>query len=438
MRAAVVRASGGTATFTRRVGLKRRLSARSELALEDDAYDAAPKYSSKDIRSGPGLSHFINRSASEPAAAGKSDCGGKVAPREDEDKLAKLMRQVALAEAAEAAHERQSMLVDTHGRFHNYLRISLTERCNLRCTYCMPEDGVSLQPQSHLLTTDEIARVAELFVRSGVDKVRLTGGEPLLRRDLADVVGRISALGVRHIGVTTNGLVLKQRIQALAAAGLSHVNVSLDTLQEQRFNAITRRRGLEQVLAGIDAALDAGFGGRLKINCVVMGGVNEDELAAFVELGSSRPLDVRFIEWMPFDDNRWNEGKFVGYSSMLRSLQASYPEMARSGDERNDTTKWYRVPGHEGRVGFITSMSEHFCGSCNRLRVMADGSLKVCLFDGDETLSLRDALRAGLPDRQLGALVHAAVLKKKAALGGHGDMQGIARSSNRPMILIGG
>ncbi|CBJ29460.1 conserved unknown protein [Ectocarpus siliculosus] len=334
-------------------------------------------------------------------------------------------------------HE-HSMLSDTHGRHHNYLRISLTERCNLRCVYCMPEDGVDLQPQSKMINQQEILRLASMFVDAGVDKIRLTGGEPLVRKDLPDIVRALSSLeGVRNVGVTTNGINLKRKIPALREAGLTHINVSLDTLQPDRFAAITRRKGLDTVLASLDAALAHGYGGRLKINCVVMNGVNTDELADFLEFTRDQEIDVRFIEWMPFDDNRWKDAKFFSYQSMLDVIRERYPDLERTVDSANDTTKWHRVPGYRGRVGFITSMSEHFCGTCNRLRITSDGNLKVCLF-GDESLSLRDALRGGLSDAEISVLVRAAVLGKRAALGGHGDMYGIANAKNRPMTTIGG
>eukprot|EP00904_Undaria_pinnatifida_P005026 jgi/Undpi1/1653/HiC_scaffold_11.g05043.m1 len=336
-----------------------------------------------------------------------------------------------------AGHE-ASMLSDMHGRHHNYLRISLTERCNLRCVYCMPEDGVDLQPQMKMLNQQEILRLASMFVDAGVDKIRLTGGEPLVRQDLPEIVKALSSLdGVRNVGVTTNGINLRRKIPALREAGLTHINVSLDTLRPDRFAAITRRKGLDAVLSSLDAALAHGYGGRLKINCVVMNGVNTDELADFLDFTRDQELDVRFIEWMPFDDNRWKDSKFFSYQSMLDVIRERYPDLERTVDSANDTTKWHRVPGYQGRVGFITSMSEHFCGTCNRLRITSDGNLKVCLF-GDESLSLRDALRGGLSDAELSVLVRAAVLGKRSALGGHDDMYGIAGAKNRPMTTIGG
>jgi molybdenum cofactor biosynthesis protein A len=337
-----------------------------------------------------------------------------------------------------------STLTDSHGRFHNYLRVSLSERCNLRCTYCMPEAGVALQPEPKLLTTEEVGRLVGLFAAAGVNKLRLTGGEPLLRRDLAKIVRLSKGAGIEHVGITTNGITLQRHLHELQAAGLSHINISLDTLRRDRFSSVTRRNGFAAVMKGLEAAVSSGYAKRraLKINCVVMRGVNDDELMDFFALAKEEAIDVRFIEWMPFDDNKWDSSTFLGYEEMLQSLRSrcdltQLPESDERGSGANDTTKWFAAGGHMGRIGFITSMSDHFCEGCNRLRITADGSLKVCLF-GDESLSLRDAMRAGVSDDDLALLIRAAVRKKKAALGGHGDMHGIAASKNRPMTLIGG
>ncbi|GAB0489040.1 hypothetical protein MMPV_000255 [Pyropia vietnamensis] len=285
-------------------------------------------------------------------------------------------------------------LDDTFGRTHTYLRISLTERCNLRCRYCMPADGVTLTPPDSTLTTPEILRLAALFVRSGVTKIRLTGGEPLVRPDAVAVVAGLSALpGLASLGMTTNGLTLERHVPALRDAGLTALNVSLDTLVPARFELITRRRGQGRVLHAVDAALDAGFAS-VKLNVVVMRGVNEDEVVDFVGLTRDRPLDVRFIEYMPFGGNAWSDARFVSYAEMLGAIGEATGAIERVVDDPHDTCKHYRVPGYTGRIGFISSMTNHFCGGCNRLRLTADGSLKVCLFGSDE-VSLRDVMRGG-------------------------------------------
>lgn len=301
----------------------------------------------------------------------------------------------------------------------------------------MPADGVALTPPASTLTTPEITRLASLFVASGVTKIRLTGGEPLVRPDAVAVVAGLAALpGLTSLGMTTNGLTLGRHLPALRAAGLTALNVSLDTLVPARFELITRRRGQGRVLDAVDAALAAGFAS-VKLNVVVMRGVNEDEVGDFVGLTRDRPLDVRFIEYMPFGGNAWSDARFVSYAEMLGAIGERTGALERVDDDPHDTCKHYRVPGHAGRIGFITSMTNHFCGGCNRLRLTADGALKVCLFGADE-VSLRDVMRAGGTDDELAATVRAAVRRKHYSLGGKKDRHELARSDNRPMITIGG
>jgi cyclic pyranopterin phosphate synthase len=335
-------------------------------------------------------------------------------------------------------------LTDRFGRRHTYLRVSLTERCNLRCRYCMPADGVPLTPRDRLLTTPEIVRLVRLFVEGGVDKVRLTGGEPLVRKDAEDVAEAIGALPERPtLALTTNGLLLARKLDRLRRAGLSQLNLSLDTLRPDRFEAITRRRGLDKVLDALDLALDYGYAvpGRnertLKVNCVVMRGVNDDEVEDFVALTAERPVEVRFIEYMPFEGNGWAGDKLVPYRELLDRLSTRFV-LEPLDDGPSATAKTFRVPGHAGRVGFITSMTTPFCHGCNRLRLTADGALKVCLFGAAE-VSLRDRMRDGATEDELRAAIGAAVLRKKAAHGGADEIAAAARrAENRPMILIGG
>ncbi|CAM9129802.1 unnamed protein product [Choristocarpus tenellus] len=398
------------------------------------------------MKDGPGLADFLGSSSTHKGNENMpSETSSQTSPSLSIEAMRTLAARLREAETAKnrAAEglvnsANTSMLSDSYGRFHNYLRISLTERCNLRCIYCMPEAGVDLQAQNKMLTTEEIVRLGAMFVHAGVDKIRLTGGEPLIRKDLTEIVSSLSSLpGVRNVGITTNAITLRKKLPLLREAGLTHINVSLDTLRPDRFAAITRRKGLDAVHASLQEALQQGYGGRLKINCVVMRGVNSDEIAHFLEFTRDKELDVRFIEWMPFDDNRWNDDKFVSYEAMLEIIKEQYPDLQRSPDSANDTTKWHRVPGYQGRVGFITSMSQNFCGTCNRLRITSDGNLKVCLF-GDESLSLRDAIRGGMSDAETSTLIRAAVLGKQEVLGGHGDMYSIANTKNRPMTTIGG
>ena len=370
-------------------------------------------------------------------------------------------RATSRAAAAAAAEPRPALsrerldpalLVDRFGRRHTYLRLSLTERCNLRCRYCMPAEGVSdLTPGGELLSAGEIERVASVFARAGATKVRLTGGEPTLRRALARICGAVAALpGVESVGVTTNGINLLRKegagalLDNLVDAGLTSVNLSLDSLDATKFAALTRRPGktLDRVLRAVDAcAAHATL--KTKVNCVVMRGENDDELAAFARRWAGTGVEVRFIEWMPFQANDWSAGKLVAYDDMLGALRSSLAPGERlyqrdsDAADPHDTTRWWRLGG--AKLGFITSMTDHFCGGCNRVRVTADGSLKTCLF-GSDSVSLRDVLRGGASDADLAAAVHAALQKKHFRHGGHGGAEDLAKHAgeNRHMVRIGG
>ncbi|KAJ2951309.1 hypothetical protein O0L34_g5711 [Tuta absoluta] len=341
---------------------------------------------------------------------------------------------VRAAPAPTPAVETRAPLMDLLGRRHNYLRISLTERCNLRCQYCMPVEGVPLSPREKLLSREELSRVVRSFAALGVDKVRLTGGEPTLRSDLADIIQDISSVdGINSIGITTNGLVLTRKLPALQRAGLTHINVSLDSLQPQRYEHMARRAGLSRVLAGIDLALQLDYR-PVKINVVLMKGFNDDEICDFVEYTRDREVEVRFIEFMPFSGNAWDDSKLVPHKVAVRALMERYPDALPSLPRPNDTSRVWQVPGFAGSVGFISSMTKNFCSTCNRLRLTADGNLKVCLFGASE-VSIRDALRSGASDEQLEDMIRAALRNKKPQ---HAGMQNLKRMDNRPMILIGG
>ncbi|XP_049963558.1 molybdenum cofactor biosynthesis protein 1-like [Schistocerca serialis cubense] len=233
--------------------------------------------------------------------------------------------------------------------------------------------------------------------------------------------------------MTTDGLILTRQLVALQRAGLDGLNICLDTLQSQCYNQITRRKGWEHAMAGIDLALQLEYD-PVKINCVVMRGFNENEVCSFVELTKEKNVDVRFIEYMPFSGNKWNDGKMVSFCEMLQIIRKQWPNFDPLPNGPNDTSKAYHVPGFKGRVGFITSMSEHFCGTCNRLRITADGNLKVCLF-GNSEISLRDAIRSKCSEDDLLAMIGAAVRRKKKQ---HAGMMNLSKMKNRPMILIGG
>jgi GTP 3',8-cyclase len=324
-------------------------------------------------------------------------------------------------------------LVDSFGRQHTYLRISVTERCNLRCVYCMPATGITLRPREEILSFDEIERAARVCAGLGVRKIRLTGGEPLVRKNLPELVRRLAGIqGIDTVGMTTNGVLLKARIKELKQAGLHSVNISLDTLRPERFERIALRSHYDDVRAGIDAALEEGFT-PLKLNMVVMGGVNDDELHDFVEMTREYPINVRFIEFMPFKANEWNTGKFLPFSAMRERIEQQY-HLVPQDMQPAAVARDFGIPGFAGSVSFITSMSDHFCGGCNRLRLTADGSIKSCLFHHAE-VNVRAPLRAGASDDVLEDMIRCAVILKPRQ---HPAMEELARLENRSMIEIGG
>jgi cyclic pyranopterin phosphate synthase len=270
----------------------------------------------------------------------------------------------------------------------DYLRLSITDRCNLRCTYCMPPGGVEARAHSDILSYEELAAFARVAADVGITKVRITGGEPLVRLGCADFVGMLGRTsGIHDISLTTNGVLLPKFAGDLAAAGLQRVNVSLDSLDPDRFARITRGGRLEQTLAGIDAAFEAGFT-PVKINTLLLPGV-EDELDAFVELTREREVHVRFIEFMPLDrrvagDDLGGEGRLLAAGDLLSKLVERYELVAHDGPYGHGPAQYWKVPGARGTIGFIAGVSEHFCETCNRLRLTADGRLRTCLFSGSE------------------------------------------------------
>ncbi|KAI9730256.1 MAG: hypothetical protein M1834_006020 [Cirrosporium novae-zelandiae] len=364
-------------------------------------------------------------------------------------------------------------LTDNFSRQHNYLRISITERCNLRCLYCMPEEGVPLSPPPSLLTTPEIVYLSSLFVSQGVNKIRLTGGEPTIRKDIIPLMTQIGELrrnGLEELCLTTNGVSLHRKLDSLVSAGLTGVNLSLDTLDPFQFQLMARRNAFPAVMKSLSRILEMnrlGANIKLKLNCVVMRGINEREIIPFLELTRDQNLEVRFIEYMPFDGNKWNQNKMLSYKEMLSLIREKYPGLRKVQDSKNDTSKTFEVPGFQGRVGFITSMTHNFCGTCNRLRITGDGNLKVCLF-GNNEVSLRDLLRKGNEgkpideeameaikqvemeriaaggssgplgwserEQELLEVIGMAVKRKKERHAGMGELE---HMKNRPMILIG-
>ncbi len=333
-----------------------------------------------------------------------------------------------------AAASMRPPLVDSFGRTHTYLRISVTDRCNLRCFYCMPAEGIQPCSRDDILTYEEIARLTALFAEMGIRKIRLTGGEPLVRRDLALLVESLAQIPqIETVALTTNGILLREQARDLRKAGLHSINISLDTLKRERFQSIARRDHLERVLAGIDAACEALFSS-VKLNVVVMRGVNDDELIDFIEFALARNLVIRFIEHMPFRSNSWRPEQFISCEEMRQVIAARYPLVPGENSGEESVASYYNVPNHPIRIGFISSLSCQFCGQCNRLRLLSDGSLKSCLFKSPE-INLRDALRQGLAGESLALLIRSALLEKPPE---HPSLPDLLRSGDENMIQIGG
>ncbi len=302
---------------------------------------------------------------------------------------------------------------DLHGRAHTYLRISVTDRCNLRCRYCMPEEGLEWLPRDEILSFEELARLAGVFHDRGVTKIRFTGGEPTLRRELPRLVAMVGErCPEASLHMTTNALTLSRDAAAYRAAGLAGLNVSLDSLDPAVFRAITRRDRFHQAWAGTMAAYEMGYR-PLKLNCVVLRGLNDREAPAFVELTRDRELDVRFLEYMPYGHANSLQPEYVpGEETFARIVEAGY-ELLRVEWDGGPARSW-RVPGFAGSVGFITAVSHHFCGTCNRLRLTADGYFVHCLY-GEKRLCLREPLRAGASDDELAGLIQQELDRKWAA-----------------------
>ena len=326
------------------------------------------------------------------------------------------------------------MLIDQHKRIHNYLRISLTDSCNFRCQYCMPDENIQCMPNKHLMSPDEIESLAKTFVEMGVNKIRLTGGEPMVRKEFVDIVQRLAKLPV-ELTLTTNGVLVHKHIDLFKEAGIRSVNVSLDTLNPEVFHQITKRNQFKQVWDNILLLLKNDF--RVKINVVAISGVVDKELMDFVQATKDLPLHIRFIEFMPFAGNQWKTEKVLTAKQMLEQVEQHF-DIVKLKDAPNDTAKKFKAIGHQGTFAFITTMSEHFCGTCNRMRITADGKMKNCLFGKDE-MDLLGALRRGEP---VLPLIQKSIYNKHAVLGGQFtkdyDQAQVDKIENRSMINIGG
>ena len=333
--------------------------------------------------------------------------------------------------------DKPHILTDTLGRKHNYLRISITEKCNLRCTYCMPAEGLPLMPKNHLMTSDEIYSIAQIFVKYGVNKIRLTGGEPLVRKDFTRILERLTSLPV-EVSLTTNAVLVDRYIETFKTCGISSLNVSLDTLQTEKFVTITKRDQFKQSYQNIQLLIREGFD--VKLNVVLMKGFNEDEITDFVALTRDLPISIRFIEFMPFNGNQWDKSRLVTQKEILERVAEYFGENALFPlkIEANATAKNYKIAGHKGIFGIISSVSNPFCDTCNRIRLTANGKIKNCLFSNDEL----DLLTPFRDQQPMEALIAKAIFNKKAVRGGMSTFEQLNdpknHNQNRSMLAIGG
>jgi cyclic pyranopterin phosphate synthase len=326
-------------------------------------------------------------------------------------------------------------LRDTFNRTINYIRISITDRCNLRCRYCMPPEGIDLISHDDILRFEEIIRLVRVFTRCGISKVRITGGEPLVRRDVPDLIRRLREIpGIQDLSLTTNGVLLESSAESLFSAGLRRVNISLDSLKPERFHEITRRNSFDRVWAGIEKSLEIGFD-PVKLNVVAIRGFNDDEIIPLAELTVQRPLHVRFIEYMPTGNGEyWRREDILTIGQIRGVLEDLGPLSVDDTEERSGPARVYRWKGAKGRIGFISPVSFHFCENCNRLRLTSDGKLRPCLFS-DEEVDVRHHLRNGCDDERLEALLELALQKKPR---GHMLNTHLFKKCQRNMSSIGG
>jgi GTP 3',8-cyclase len=336
-------------------------------------------------------------------------------------------------EVSEAIMPTEGALVDRYGRVHDDLRVSVTDRCNLRCVYCMPDVGMTFLPHDALLSFEEIVRVATVAASLGVSSLRLTGGEPLVRKGLISLISQLSRLGFDDLSLTTNGMLLSPLASDLARAGLTRVNISCDSLRAERFESIRRRGDLATVLSSMDAAEAAGLL-PLKVNVVILRGVNEDEILDFAAFARDTGRIVRFIEFMPLDaQGRWDKTQIVAGREIFDRVSGVWPlEAVEVGGSA--PAERFRFCDGRGEIGLISSVTQPFCGSCNRLRLTSDGALRNCLFSDDE-LSVRDLIRSGAGDEEIAGLLRRAVWAK---FPGHAINEPDFLRPARSMSMIGG
>ena len=333
-----------------------------------------------------------------------------------------------------ANKSQKNKLTDTFGRLHDYLRISLTERCSMRCFYCMPEEGIPLGDSSRIMNKDEVFALAKTFVDFGIYKIRLTGGEPLVCRDAAAIISKLAELPV-ELAITTNGVLVDKFIDVFKKSGLRNINISLDSLQKEKFNQITRRNYFDKVMSNIQLLLKEDF--HLKLNTVIIRNTNEEEIIDFVEWTRNTSVHIRFIEFMPFDSNKWKRNKVVSYQEILERVESVYP-IEKLQDSPHSTSKSFKVKSFIGTFAVISSVTSPFCESCNRLRLTADGKLRNCLFASNE-FDLLTPFREG---QNINALIEKVVKDKAEQLGGLPEFQKekmlLSNLSDRSMVKIGG
>lgn len=326
------------------------------------------------------------------------------------------------------------MIADSFGRVHDYLRISLTDNCNFRCFYCMPEEDYDFTPASRLMKPAEVLALAELFVAQGVKKIRLTGGEPLVRKDAAEIIKGLGKLPVELV-MTTNGTRIAEMLPVLIESGIKTINISLDTLQPEKFFMITRRDVFHQVRSNIELLLQHKIA--VKINMVVMKGLNDGEINDFIKWTKHNPIQIRFIEFMPFSGNKWTSNKMFSLQEILHVVEEDFTVLPVESAP-HDTAKHFMIPGHEGSFAIISTMTAPFCSTCNRMRLTADGKLKNCLFSDGET----DLLTPLRNKEDVLPLIFASIWSKKKELGGqlitHFENLDADAIKNRSMITIGG
>lgn len=331
----------------------------------------------------------------------------------------------------------KDFLTDSFNRVHSYLRISLIEKCNLRCTYCMPAEGVELSPPSSIMSANEVLEIAKIFVESGVTKIRLTGGEPLLRKDFDIIYKGLVKLSA-EIGITTNAVLLDKHIPLFVENNMSSINISLDTLDRKKFHDITRRDQFKRVMNNIHGALEANI--QPRINVVLLKDFNENEITDFVALTKNLPIVIRFIEFMPFEGNEWNTEKLVPLTTILQKVGSAFgrENIERLKDKQHDTSKNYKIKGFEGSFSIISTVTNPFCDSCNRVRLTANGTIKNCLFSEEEV----NILKAYRKNESIMPIVQSALKQKHAVRGGMNTLKQFSdpkkNQANRSMILIGG